>query len=250
MAKFKYIFFIFISVFSQVKTQAQNDKKKSQNAQSAQNADKIKINNMRLVNSPALDFSPAFYKDDLVFVSNNTINGKKKIFDKSIKQASMSLFITKKDRSGYYRKPEAFDSTFISKVHEGPITYDAQNDVIFFTRNDNKSEGKKPRYVNNTNYMRIYSSAFDSETWSKPELAPFKDEKSDACHPTISSDGEKLYFASNRAGGFGGMDLYMCKMVEGAWSEAVNLGAEVNSSKKEYFKLFIYKISICVLRCC
>jgi outer membrane protein OmpA-like peptidoglycan-associated protein len=232
MAKLKYIFFIFISVFSQVKTQAQKDKKSTQNAS---NADKIKINNMRLVNSAALDFSPAFYKDDLVFVSNNTINGKKKVFDKNIKQASMSLFITKKDRSGYYRKPEAFDSTFISTVHEGPITYDAQNDVIYFTRNDTKPGGKKPRYVNSTNYMRIYSSVFDSENWSTPELAPFNDEKSDACHPTISADGEKLYFASNRAGGFGGMDLYMCKMVEGAWSEAVNLGSEVNSSKNEVF---------------
>ena len=64
----------------------------SQNAEKS----KVKINNLRLVNSKALDFSPAYFKEDLVFVSNNTISGKTKIFDKDIKQASMSLFITKK----------------------------------------------------------------------------------------------------------------------------------------------------------
>ena len=205
----------------------------SQNAEKEKS--KVKINNLRLVNSKALDFSPAYFKEDLVFVSNNVISDKKKVFDKNMKQASMSLFITKKERSGYFRKPELFDTAFMSKVHDGPITYDSQNEVIYFTRNDNEHDGKKPRYVNKTNYMKIYASTFNSENWSTPELMPFNDEKSDACHPTISLDGEKLYFASNRPGGLGGMDLYMCKMADGAWSEPINLGAAVNSAANEVF---------------
>ena len=196
---------------------------------------KVKINNLKLVNSSALEFSPAYYKEDLVFVSNNPINGKTKVFDKKIKQPCMSLFITKKDRKGYYHKPEPFDAAFLSKVHEGPMTYDSQNEAIYFTRNDNKDNGKKPRYVGNTNYMKIYAATFNSEEWSAPELMPLNDEKSDACHPTISLDGEKLYFASNRTGGLGGMDLYMCKKVDGAWSDPVNLGAEVNSANNDIF---------------
>ena len=201
----------------------------------AQNAEKVKINNLRLVNSSALDFSPAFYKGDLVFVSNNPVKGMDKVFDKKLKQPSMSLFISKKTRTGYYRKPEPFDTAFLSHVHEGPVSFDSQNEIMFFTRNDNKMDGEKPRYVNNVNYMKIYSAAYTDESWSKPELMPFNDEKSDACHPTVSADGERLFFASNREGGYGGMDLYMCKLVEGSWSEPLNLGADVNSDKNEVF---------------
>ncbi len=220
----KYIILLGILLFGANQSFAQNVEKS-----------KVKINNLKLVNSSALEFSPAYYKDDLIFVSNNPIQGKKKVFDKKLKLPAMSLFITKKDRKGYYHKPEPFDSAFLSKVHEGPITYDSQNEVIYFTRNDNKDNGAKPRYVGNTNYMKIYAATYNSEDWSTPELMPLNDEKSDACHPSISLDGEKLYFASNRAGGLGGMDLYMCKKVDGAWSEPVNLGDEVNSAQNDVF---------------
>lgn len=205
------------------------------NSAFTQNAEKVKIQNLRLVNSSALDFSPAFFKGDLVFVSNNPINGKKKVFDSHIKQASMSLFISKKDRKNYFHKPEPFDTAFLSQVHEGPVSFDNQNEIMYFTRNDNTSDGQKPRYVNHVNHTKIYASVYTSESWGKPELMPFNDEKSDACHPTVSADGEKIFFASNRAGGYGGMDLYMIKMTDGSWSNPINLGATVNSPNNEVF---------------
>jgi outer membrane protein OmpA-like peptidoglycan-associated protein len=198
-------------------------------------AEKVKIQNLKLVNTAALDFSPAFFKGDLVFVSSSPVAGKKKVFDKKLKQASMSLFISKKDRKNFYHKPEPFDTAFLSRVHEGPVSFDNQNEIMYFTRNDNTMDGKKPRYVKNVNYMKIYASAYASESWGKPELTSFNDERSDACHPTVSADGEKIFFASNRAGGLGGMDLYMCKMVEGAWTNPINLGPEVNSTDNEVF---------------
>jgi outer membrane protein OmpA-like peptidoglycan-associated protein len=211
------------------------------NATTAQKADKtekpnkVKINNLRLVNTPDLEFSPAFYNRDLVFVSTNTIAGRKKVFDKNIKLNSMSLFISKKDRTGYYRKPIPFDTSFISNVHDGPLSFDSQNEIMYFTRNDIIPESKKPRYVDKINHLRIYSAAFAYDEWGKAESLSFNDEKSDACHPAISADGQKIIFASNREGGFGGMDLYMCQMVDGAWGNPVNLGEDVNTDKNELF---------------
>ncbi|MCE3260143.1 MAG: hypothetical protein K0S12_1784, partial [Bacteroidetes bacterium] len=47
---------------------------------------------------------------------------------------------------------------------------------------------------------------------------------------TISPDGKTLYFATDRPGGYGGMDIYYCtKQSDGEWSKAVNLGPMVNS---------------------
>ncbi|KGE87673.1 hypothetical protein IX84_14155 [Phaeodactylibacter xiamenensis] len=50
----------------------------------------------------------------------------------------------------------------------------------------------------------------------------------------ISCDGQALYFASNRPGGVGGTDLYVCeRQADGSWGEAVNLGAGINSKLDE-----------------
>jgi len=48
--------------------------------------------------------------------------------------------------------------------------------------------------------------------------------------PTVSSDGRKLYFASAREGGFGGLDIYVAvRDPEGKWSKPVNLGPIINT---------------------
>jgi hypothetical protein len=50
----------------------------------------------------------------------------------------------------------------------------------------------------------------------------------------ISPDGKWLIFASERPGGNGGEDLYFSKKQgEGKWSQPINLGEKINSSKDE-----------------
>ena len=46
----------------------------------------------------------------------------------------------------------------------------------------------------------------------------------------ISSDGNTLYFTSNRDGGMGGLDIYVSKRnPDGRWGEATNLGPVINT---------------------
>lgn len=48
---------------------------------------------------------------------------------------------------------------------------------------------------------------------------------------SVSADGRELFFtACGRPGGFGSCDLYYSRLVNGQWTEPVNLGAGVNSS--------------------
>ena len=52
--------------------------------------------------------------------------------------------------------------------------------------------------------------------------------------PTLSANGDRLIFTSNRKGGFGGLDLYeVLRKPDGSWSEAKNLGPRVNTSDDE-----------------
>ena len=53
---------------------------------------------------------------------------------------------------------------------------------------------------------------------------------------SISPDGKTLYFTSNRPGGYGGMDIYRAvKLPNGEWSQAYNLGKNINTQFDEDF---------------
>lgn len=50
----------------------------------------------------------------------------------------------------------------------------------------------------------------------------------------FAADGKSLYFASKRKGGYGGSDLWICRLDDnGRWSEAQNLGPLINTDQDE-----------------
>jgi len=58
--------------------------------------------------------------------------------------------------------------------------------------------------------------------------------------PTLSPDGLSLYFASNRPGGSGGLDLYVSNRptAGGAWGVPANLGPTINTAASESLASF------------
>lgn len=52
----------------------------------------------------------------------------------------------------------------------------------------------------------------------------------------FTADGNTIYFASNRPGGRGGLDLYVSrKGVDGKWGPSVNMGSDINTEYDENF---------------
>jgi len=47
--------------------------------------------------------------------------------------------------------------------------------------------------------------------------------------PDMSYDGKRVYFSSNRPGGYGGYDIWISEASSEAWSIPVNLGSPINS---------------------
>ena len=77
----------------------------------------------------------------------------------------------------------------------------------------------------------------DDEWGPRTNLGPTVNTSSDDALPCMSTDGLSLYFSSNRAGGYGGPDLWMTtrETTSDPWGEPVNLGSTVNSSADEAF---------------
>ena len=77
----------------------------------------------------------------------------------------------------------------------------------------------------------IYSSTFANGTWMPVvKLNRNINTRYYESHAAVSPDGKKLYFTSNREGGFGQLDIYVSgKDATGDWGPAKNLGPQINS---------------------
>jgi Tol biopolymer transport system component len=53
------------------------------------------------------------------------------------------------------------------------------------------------------------------------------------CCPVVASDGQTLYFCSDRAGGFGGTDIWVSEKIGDTWGEPYNLGNSVNTPQTD-----------------
>jgi Tol biopolymer transport system component len=72
--------------------------------------------------------------------------------------------------------------------------------------------------------------------WSTPiNLGPIVNTTALEGCPALSRDGLSLYFASNRAGGDGGLDLYVSQREStvDSWGPPVNLGTTINSTSND-----------------
>jgi len=77
-----------------------------------------------------------------------------------------------------------------------------------------------------------------NDPWGTPQnLGPNINSSAGEGGPALSSDGHRLYFISNRPGGFGGNDIYVSrrhnKRDDLGWQPAENLGSGVNTAADE-----------------
>lgn len=81
----------------------------------------------------------------------------------------------------------------------------------------------------------IYSSKYVDGKWTPiKKLNKNINTKFYESHASFSADGKKLYFASNREGGFGNLDIYVSELdASGNWGPAINLGKDINTPFNE-----------------
>ncbi len=82
----------------------------------------------------------------------------------------------------------------------------------------------------------IYSSTRENSAWSTPVPLNRFINHPQYCESwaSLSADGTRLFFSSNRPGGRGGFDLYACeKGPNGQWGRPTNLGSAVNTRGDE-----------------
>jgi len=86
----------------------------------------------------------------------------------------------------------------------------------------------------------LYFSEKKGAIWSKPEnMGQPINTRGWESQPSLSADGNILYYASNRKGTLGGRDIWRSKRNEqGEWSNPVNLGPTINTTSDDESPFF------------
>ncbi|WP_409770907.1 OmpA family protein [Thermaurantimonas sp.] len=129
---------------------------------------------------------------------------------------------------GKFERGQPLPSPFNQKYNEGGPSITADNRELYFTICELLPSG----YQN----CDIYISTYSNDRWSEPQSVGELINRPDSweSQPSVTANGDWLYFASNRKGGQGGLDLYRCyRLPDGRWSAPENLGPTVNTSKDE-----------------
>lgn len=129
---------------------------------------------------------------------------------------------------GTFERGQPLPSPFNQKYNEGGPSITADNRELYFTICELLPTG----YQN----CDIYFSVFSGESWSEPKSVGDHINRPDSweSQPSVTANGDWLYFASNRKGGQGGLDIYRCyRLPTGGWSAPENLGPAINTAKDE-----------------
>jgi peptidoglycan-associated lipoprotein len=179
------------------------------------------------LNSAASEFSPTVLGNDLVF----SFSKKEKVY-KNNGQPMLGLYkVPIAEEPGQTRgTPGLFSNEiFAAEANEGSPAFSPDGKTLVFARGNT---GKKKGTVD----VDLYMSKNVNGTWTAPAILPINDSLAWDGSPAFSRDGKTLYFASNRAGGAGGIDLYRTNMdASGRFSKPVNMGRDINTAGDEMF---------------
>lgn len=191
------------------------------------------------INTEDDDYGTSYFNNQIVFASSRA---KPKMIVKKYNwtgKAFGDIFVADVD-GNQLKDPENFGKKLNGKMHDGPVCFSRNNTYLAFTRNNYETE-RKDRVIN----LEICFSTLTDGKWSDPEPFYLNNIDYSVGHPSLSADGNTMYFSSNKSGGYGGADIYkVSRNAQGTWGAAENMGTEINTEGDEMFPFFEEKNGI------
>ncbi|MBI4645815.1 MAG: PD40 domain-containing protein [Bacteroidia bacterium] len=175
------------------------------------------------INSEYPEYAPVVSSDGrtLIFTSRRKGSTGGKI-DKDGFPFEDIYFSNYDEKKNKWSKPAPIGSNINTTSHEASVSISYDGTILIIYRADNESGN-------------IYQCKKDGNKWSVAEdIGSDINTRAWETHACFSPDGETLYFVSDRKGGFGGKDIYLCrKNNNGEWSKPENIGPQINTQYDE-----------------
>lgn len=179
------------------------------------------------------EYSPVFYRNGIVFTSNRG-SGSLVDYSGSTGKSTFDISYIDTTKKVTWRKTETFSGSLKTAFNEGPVTFNSTGDTIYYTRNL-QVDGSFAELSNARNKLGIFTATYDGKRWTRIREMRFNNEWYNSISPCLSPDGKRLYFASDKPGGYGGTDLYYSELTDGYWNEPVNMGPVINTPGNESY---------------
>lgn len=177
-------------------------------------------------NSPQGDFSPAFYKDGLLF-SSSRVQKSKSVYEPS-GESYLDIYYGKLNANNELVDVEIFNKIPDSKFHQSTPYYSAKFSSFYYILS-NTEEGELSYDENGKNALAIGTLSANGRF-----RFLLKDLSTSFYYPFLDEKTGRLYFAANFDDSYGGTDLYFVYTNNGQiMSAPMNLGPRINSPGNE-----------------
>jgi outer membrane protein OmpA-like peptidoglycan-associated protein len=196
------------------------------------------VYNVPSLNSEQSDISPAYFNNGLFIVSDrgemDVLNGEDA---PTSGRAFYAIYYAQKgyekDDSVTYKKAKKLPRKINKEFHNGPVAISGDGNWMAYNRVDRRIRLKSKKFINRP---KIFFCERKGSHWSSAVAFAYNSDAYSCAHPSLSWDGQLLYFSSDMPGGFGGKDIWFCKkQADGSWSKPENAGKDVNSVGDEVF---------------
>jgi len=187
------------------------------------------------VNTDYNDYAPVFVDGENSIQVTSARKAKKgAIIDSSLGEAYSDIYSYSFNGTKWTsnKSKGSVESVVNSKFGEASGVYNKEKTIYYFTYCPE---------LGSKIVCQLYYSKKVKGKWAEPKKltrnvnAPGTTNK----HPALSQSGDTLYFSSDRAGGFGGSDIWMSFSSNGTnWSQPKNLGKEINTPFNEISPFF------------
>ncbi len=197
-------------------------------------------------NTDRSEMAPALWNGNLVFASDSAVSVRKKRTDWT-GAACYNLYSAACDENGNC------GTNYVSagktgrwniEWHDGPATFNAAGDTMYFTRTRYNDKllfrGAVPNGDSVVVLEIMMATGYDpnTSTFKNVHPMPFNRANYSVAYPTISLDGNTFIFSSTMNGS--GSDLYMSKRNKrGKWMQPINLGPNINTEGEEVFPYLV-----------
>lgn len=181
------------------------------------------------VSTAGSEFSPVWRRGELVFCSDRPIPGPQS--GKDAWTGAGFFHLWEVSEALFSQTPQPLAPSLPARFHQASATFSADATELIFTASG-WEKARSGKYWN----PQLYQTRLNRNgQWDNLLPLPFCDPAHTFAHPCLVPSGDTLFFASDRPGGSGGLDIWYSLRTGDSWSEPTQAGLTCNTAGNEVF---------------